>query len=147
MIRVTVSERDFDAGAEIQKISALGGGAVSSFVGQVRGAGPLVAMELEHYPAMTEKALRGIVENAADKWQLHGISIYHRVGRLEIGAQIVLVCTGSDHRQAAIESCAYIMDQLKTVAPFWKKEIWQDGSETWVEERQSDVDAAQGWTK
>ncbi|MEO9469482.1 molybdenum cofactor biosynthesis protein MoaE [Parasphingorhabdus sp.] len=147
MISVTVSERDFDAGAEIQKIALIGGGAVSSFVGQVRGTGPLTALELEHYPAMTEQALRAIAEQAADKWSLHGILIYHRVGRLDIGAQIVLVCTGSDHRQAAIEACSYIMDQLKTVAPFWKKEIWQDGSETWVEERQSDVDAARNWAK
>lgn len=145
MIKISVIEGDFDAGDEIKSLAALGGGAVSSFVGQVRGDGNLAALELEHYPAMTEKALRKIAENAAEKWTLRGISIIHRVGRLQVGEQIVLACTCSDHRQTAIEACSYIMDQLKTVAPFWKKEIGQDGSESWVEERQSDVDAAAGW--
>lgn len=145
MIKVSVIESDFDAGAEIKDLSALGGGAVTSFIGQVRGDGTLDALELEHYPAMTEKALRKIADKALKKWDLHGITIIHRVGRLSVGEQIVLACTCSDHRQASIEACSYIMDQLKTVAPFWKKEIKQDGSESWVEERQSDLDAAKGW--
>lgn len=145
MISITVQEDDFDCGAENGRLSALGGGAISSFVGQVRGDGKLQALELEHYPAMTEKALRKIAVNASEQWALHGITIIHRVGRLQVGEQIVLVCTCSDHRQAAIEACSYIMDQLKTVAPFWKKEILQDGTENWVEERQSDLDAAQNW--
>lgn len=145
MIKIAVIENDFDAGAEIENLSALGGGAVCNFVGQVRGDGNLAALELEHYPAMTEKALRKIADAAAKKWTLRGITIIHRVGRLQVGEQIVLACTCSDHRQAAIEACSYIMDQLKTIAPFWKKEIGQDGSESWVEERQSDVDAAKNW--
>lgn len=145
MIKISVTEDDFDTGAEIGSLSALGGGAVASFVGQVRGDDRLHALELEHYPAMTEKALRKIAEQAAKNWTLHGITIIHRVGRLQIGEQIVLACACSDHRQAAIEACSYIMDQLKTVAPFWKKEIGQDGSERWVEERQSDIDAAKSW--
>ncbi len=145
MISITVQENDFESGAEINRLAALGGGAISSFVGQVRGAGKLRALELEHYPAMTEKALRKIAIKASEQWALHGITIIHRVGRLQVGEQIVLVCTCSDHRQAAIEACSYIMDQLKTVAPFWKKEILQDGTENWVEERQSDLDAAQNW--
>ncbi|SIN89736.1 molybdopterin synthase subunit MoaE [Parasphingorhabdus marina DSM 22363] len=145
MITISVSQKDFDSGAEIRKIADLGGGAVASFTGQVRGDADLVALELEHYPAMTEQALRTIADDAAEKWALHGITIIHRVGRLQVNDQIVLVCTGSDHRQAAISACSFIMDKLKTVAPFWKKEIWKDGSETWVEERQSDLDAAAEW--
>ncbi len=145
MISIAVQENDFESGTEINRLSAMGGGAISSFVGQVRGDGKLRALELEHYPAMTEKALRKIAVKASEQWALHGITIIHRVGRLQVGEQIVLVCTCSDHRQAAIEACSYIMDQLKTVAPFWKKEILQDGTENWVEERQSDLDAAQYW--
>lgn len=145
MIKILVMTGDFDAGAEITSLSRLGGGAVASFVGQVRGEGTLEALELEHYPAMTERALRKIADKAAEKWTLHGITIIHRVGRLKVGEQIVLTCTCSDHRQASIAACSFIMDQLKTVAPFWKKEIKQDGSENWVEERQSDIDAAQSW--
>ncbi len=145
MIKILVRGDDFDAGAEITNLSALGGGAVASFIGQVRGDGELEALELEHYPAMTEKALRKIAEKADEQWALHGVTIIHRIGRLKVGEQIVLACTCSDHRQAAIESCSFIMDQLKTVAPFWKKEIKKDGSESWVEERQSDIDAAKSW--
>lgn len=145
MIKISVIESDFDAGAEIKDLSTLGGGAVASFLGQVRGDGNLAALELEHYPAMTEKALRKIADKAASQWNLYGITIVHRVGRLKIGEQIVLACACSDHRQAAIEACSYIMDQLKTVAPFWKKEISHDGSESWVEERKSDIDAAERW--
>lgn len=146
MIKIAVITGDFDAGAEIKNLSALGGGAVSSFVGQVRGDGDLAALELEHYPAMTEKALRKIADKAAKKWTLRGITIIHRVGRMEVGEQIVLACTCSDHRQAAIEATAYIMDQLKTAAPFWKKEINRNGGESWVSERQSDIEAAKSWT-
>ncbi len=145
MIKIRILEDDFDAGSEISQLAGLGGGAVASFVGQVRGDGSLSALELEHYPAMTEKALRKIADSADQKWDLHGITVIHRVGRLQLGEQIVLACTCSDHRQAAIEACSYIMDQLKTVAPFWKKEIMQDGTENWVEERQSDIDAASSW--
>ncbi|MEP4679038.1 MAG: molybdenum cofactor biosynthesis protein MoaE, partial [Lentilitoribacter sp.] len=90
-------------------------------------------------------ALQKIADKASQQWVMHGITIIHRVGRLQVGEQIVLVCTCSDHRQAAIAACSYIMDQLKTVAPFWKKEIFQDGTENWVKERQSDLDAAKSW--
>jgi len=145
MIKIVVRPDGFDVGAEIALLSALGGGAVASFIGQVRGDESLEALELEHYPAMTEKVLRAIAYNAAGKWPLHGSTIIHRVGRLNIGEQIVLVCTCSDHRKAAIEACSYIMDQLKTAAPFWKKEIGKDGSGHWVEERESDIDAAKNW--
>lgn len=147
MINISVSESDFNAGLEIEKLSALGGGAVTSFVGQVRGDPGLAALELEHYPAMTNKALFDIARTADQKWSLHGITIIHRVGKLPLGAQIVLVCTSSDHRQASLEACSYIMDRLKTDAPFWKKQWLSDGTADWVEERQSDLKAAQNWAK
>jgi len=147
MIKIAVIKGDFDAGDEINELSTHGGGAVSSFVGQVRGDGDLEALKLEHYPAMTEKALNKIADQAAKNWTLRGITIIHRVGSLKVGEQIVLASTCSDHRQSAIEACAYIMDQLKTVAPFWKKEIWRNGSESWVEARQSDIEAAESWNR
>ncbi|MEP3227399.1 MAG: molybdenum cofactor biosynthesis protein MoaE [Parasphingorhabdus sp.] len=145
MIKISVQKSDFDAGLEISKLSELGGGAVSSFVGQVRGDKQLQALELEYYPAMTEKALREIAKQATGKWPIHGLVIIHRVGRMAIGDQIVLTGVCSDHRHAAISACSFLMDQLKTVAPFWKKEIMSDGVEKWVDERQSDIDAAQNW--
>ena len=122
MIKVVVSADDFDVGKETSEISENGGGAIASFIGQVRGDGQMEALELEHYPAMTEKALFAIAETAKERWPLHGISIIHKVGRMGIGEQIVFVCAGSDHRQDAIDACSYIMDRLKTDAPFWKKQ-------------------------
>ena len=96
---------------------------------------------------MTDKALREIAETAQTDWPLHAVTIIHRVGKLSIGENIVLVVTGSDHRQAAIESCSFIMDRLKTVAPFWKKEALADGSTHWIEERTSDLEASKKWKK
>ncbi|QJB68494.1 molybdenum cofactor biosynthesis protein MoaE [Parasphingorhabdus halotolerans] len=145
MIKVHVSEEDFDTGAEIAALANYGGGAIANFIGLVRGDGDVTGLELEHYPAMTDKALHAIADTAADRWPLHGITIIHRVGKLVLGDQIVLVCTASDHRQAALGACSYIMDRLKTDAPFWKKEWRDDGSSDWVEERQIDLDAAEKW--
>lgn len=145
MITVRVSPDDFDAGKEIAALSYLGGGAVSSFIGQVRGDGDIVALELEHYPGMTEKALQEIAETAVQRWLLNGATIVHRIGKMKLGEQIVLVCTCADHRQAALESCSYIMDQLKTDAPFWKKQWRSDGIGSWVKERESDLKAAKKW--
>lgn len=145
MIKVEISAEDFDAGSEMAELSSLGGGAVASFIGQVRGDGEVEALELEHYPAMTEKALRDIAGTADDRWSLHGITVIHRVGKMSLGEQIVLVCTSSDHRQDALEACSYIMDRLKTDAPFWKKQWHKDGSSEWVEERQSDLKAKDKW--
>lgn len=145
MIKVEVRVEDFDAGHEIIELSSLGGGAVTSFIGQVRGDETTVALELEHYPVMTGKALQEIAEMADNRWPLHGITIIHRVGKMALGEQIVLVCTCSDHREASLESCSYIMDRLKTDAPFWKKQWYKDGSSQWVDERQSDLDAKEKW--
>lgn len=145
MIQIKVAAEDFEAGIEVSRLSELGGGAVASFIGQVRGDDEIEALELQHYPGMTEKALQDIAETADDRWPLHGITIVHRIGKLGLGEQIVLVCTSSDHRQAALEACSYIMDRLKTDAPFWKKQWLTDGSAAWVEERQSDIDAKDKW--
>lgn len=147
MIRIVVGPEDFDIGAETRRVAGQGGGAIASFVGQVRDDGNLATLELEHYPAMTEKALREIAETALSDWPLHAVTIIHRVGKLAVGDNIVLVVTGSDHRQAAIESCSFIMDRLKTVAPFWKKETGTDGATKWIEERASDVAASEKWKK
>lgn len=102
------------------------------------------AMQIEHYPGMTEKALQGIAAQAAARWPLLGLRIIHRYGRLEAGAPIVWVATSSLHRQAAFEACAFVMDYLKTDAPFWKKEIGHTG-EQWVEARAADEHATQQW--
>lgn len=142
---VSVQHKDFDCGAEIEALTLAGdAGAVASFTGIVRGSGGLVSMTLEHYPAMTEKALREIVNEAEGRWPLLGVRVIHRIGRLLPGERIVFVGVASSHRQAAFEACAFIMDYLKTRAPFWKKEEWPDGSR-WVDARESDDVAAARW--
>ncbi|WP_417622257.1 molybdenum cofactor biosynthesis protein MoaE [Parasphingorhabdus sp.] len=145
MIKIEVGPADFDVGRETQRVAGQGGGAIASFIGQVRGDGDLETLELEYYPAMTDKALREIAATAQSDWPLHAITIIHRVGKLSVGENIVLVVTGSDHRKAAIESCNFIMDKLKTVAPFWKKETRANGATDWVEERASDIEASKNW--
>lgn len=143
---VSVREADFDVGRELAGLAAgrTDIGAVANFVGRVRGGDDLVAMSLEHYPAMTEKALAGIVAEARARWPLLGVRVVHRVGRLLPGEQIVLVAVASSHRGAAFQACEFIMDFLKTRAPFWKKEELPGGSR-WVDARESDDAAAARW--
>ncbi len=146
---VSVQEADFDVGAEIAALSGEGGdaGAVASFVGLVRrdkSAGGIQAMTLEHYPGMTEKALADIVAEARRRWPLMAVRVIHRVGRLLPGERIVLVAVSSSHRQAAFAGCEFIMDYLKTRAPFWKCEETAAGSR-WVDARASDDDALRRW--
>ncbi|MEC5396331.1 molybdopterin synthase catalytic subunit MoaE [Uliginosibacterium sp. H1] len=145
MDAVSVRPDAFDAGAEIAALSAgrEGVGAVASFVGTVRGEGVL-AMTLEHYPGMTERALHRIVEDARTRWPLASVRVIHRVGRLLPGEAIVFVGVASAHRHAAFEACAFIMDFLKTRAPFWKKEETAAGAR-WVDARDSDDTAAARW--
>lgn len=137
-----------DYNNEITSISRVdGAGGVVSFVGQVRSGGErgeLLAMELEHYPGMTESALQGIVAEAGQRWPLLAVSIVHRVGRLQPGDPIVLVAVAAAHRAPAFEAAEFIMDYLKTRAPFWKKEITATG-EHWVEARDRDEHAASRW--
>jgi molybdopterin synthase catalytic subunit len=148
MRRVSVQEADFDATTELGRLSADAGG-VASFIGVVRGevAGRvLAALRLEHYPGMTEKALALLAETAAARWQLTGCTIIHRIGRLVPGQNIVLVATASRHRTAALAATAFLIDQLKTNAPFWKAEEFADGSVEWVAARESDSNAASTWS-
>ncbi|SEJ11841.1 molybdopterin synthase subunit MoaE [Sphingobium sp. AP50] len=145
MKRVSIQSQDFDIAAELAALEALGGGGVASFTGVVRGEGGLTALELEHYPAMTQAQVDRIVEDALARWPLLGVSVIHRFGRLEPGARIVFVGTASRHRTAALESCAFLIDWLKSHAPFWKKEHFGDGATAWVEARAEDEAKAKGW--
>lgn len=146
---VRVQREDFDVGREIAQLRAStpGVGAVASFVGVVRDlndAAEIRTLTLEHYPAMTEKALEGIVAEAGRRWELCGVLVIHRVGELKPSDQIVLVAVTSAHRGEAFAACQFIMDYLKTRAPFWKKELTPAG-ERWVEARTSDDEAAARW--
>lgn len=145
MKRVLVQQADFDPGVELAALGALGSGGVASFIGHVRDDGGLVAMTLEHYPAMTAPTLEVLAQEATTRWALDGVTLIHRVGRLEPGDRIVLVATAARHRAAALEACAYLIDRLKTDAPFWKKEEFADGRTAWVEARHGDDEAAQRW--
>lgn len=148
---IYVQTEDFDVGAELKKMTDgnLGIGGLCSFVGLVRdmAAGDTIsAMTLEHYPGMTEKALEDIETQAQDRWSLEGTLIIHRYGRLEPGDQIVLVAAASAHREAAFEACHFLIDWLKTKAPFWKLEDGAGGGK-WVDARNSDDTAAARWGK
>ncbi|BBD97086.1 molybdopterin synthase catalytic subunit [Sphingobium amiense] len=145
MKRIAIQPQDFDLAAEFAALEALGGGGVASFTGVVRGEGGLVALELEHYPAMTQGQVERIVEDAMARWPLLGVSVIHRFGRLEPGARIVFVGTASRHRAAALESCAFLIDWLKSHAPFWKKEHFEGGATSWVAARVEDDAKALGW--
>ena len=145
-VRISIQEADFDAGAEAAALAGAGVGAVASFVGYVRAdADGVAAMTLEHYPGMTEKAIAEIVDQAGGRWSLVGVRVIHRVGRLLPGAQIVLVAVAAVHRGEAFAACEFIMDWLKTRAPFWKREETPAGAR-WVEARDSDDEAAARWT-
>jgi molybdopterin synthase catalytic subunit len=148
-MNIRVQTADFDISAEIAALRAANNtiGAVASFIGTVRdlNEGDAVSgMVLEHYPGMTEKALQDIVAQAQQRWKIIGALIIHRVGHLKPGDQIVLVAVTSTHRGEAFAACEFLMDYLKTQAPFWKKERTAQG-ERWVDARTSDDEAAQRW--
>ncbi len=145
MIRIVVQPDAFDTGFELARLSDEAVGAIASFTGIVRGDGGLVALALEHYPAMTELALTNLARDAATRWAVSGIVIYHRVGTLSVGEPIVLVGCASAHRHDALAACAFLIDRLKTDAPFWKQEIFADGCTTWVAARQTDLEASVRW--
>ena len=152
---VRIQEEDFDLTAEVAQLRALQGararqiGAIATFIGTVRdineGTG-VSAMTLEHYAGMTERALEKIVVEAKGRWDIFDALVIHRVGRLEPQDQIVLVVTVGAHRGEAFNACEFIMDYLKTQAPFWKKEATSAGSDRWVEARASDDEAAAKWS-
>ena len=152
MARISVREQDFDTGAEIAALTAgrsdIGG--IGCFIGTVRvdkaqQGGNVAALTLEHYPAMTERAIARITDEAERRWGLLGCTVIHRVGRLLPGENIVLVLAASAHRQAALDATAFLIDWLKTRAPFWKREEFTSGAAAWVEARDADDAAAARW--
>jgi molybdopterin synthase catalytic subunit len=149
---VRVQAEDFDVGAEIRRLTQGRSdiGAIVTFTGTVRGesAGkPIARMTLEHYPGMTERELERVESEANARWPLQASLIIHRIGPLTPGDNIVLVVTASVHRQAAFAAAEFLMDYLKTHAPFWKKEEAPDGTVTWVGARDSDDVAAERWQR
>ena len=147
MARILVQKEDFDLNKEVTAISAGENriGAVVTFTGTVRDMnGTLQSMTLEHYPGMTERELSRIAKEAEGRWSLHGCTIIHRFGKLLPGDNIVLVATASAHRQAAFEAAQFLMDFLKSDAPFWKKEDC-GGENKWVDAKQSDLDVLSRW--
>ncbi len=148
---VRVQAEDFDIAAEIATLT--GGradiGAVVTFSGLCRDeSGRLSALELEHYPSMAEGEIARVAAEAANRWPLQGLTVLHRYGRIRPGENIVLVVAASSHRQAAFEAADFLMDYLKSRAPFWKKEHHADGSEgDWVEAKESDEEAAARWRR
>jgi molybdopterin synthase catalytic subunit len=140
-MKISVQTGDFDLGVEVRNISRNNSvGAVASFIGLVRD----VEMTLEHYPGMTERAIAKIVDEAKGRWQVMDCTVIHRHGSLKPNDQIVLVAVASAHRGDAFAACEFIMDYLKTQAPFWKKEQAADGAR-WVEAKASDDKAAERW--
>jgi molybdopterin synthase catalytic subunit len=146
-VAIRVQRADFDVAAEIAALIAgrTDVGAVVTFTGRVRGEGGISALTLEHYPGMTEAELERIEAEAQSRWPLEASLIVHRIGELEPGDNIVLVVTVSAHRSAAFEAAGFLMDYLKTRAPFWKKETDSSGKEVWVEAREGDEKAARRW--
>ena len=147
--RVSVRHADFDLSAEVAALRAgdAGVGAVVTFVGTVRdlsGGQAVSRMELEHYPGMTEAAIESMIDAAHQRFELHAARVVHRIGVLEPGDQIVLVAVSSAHRGQAFQACEFLMDYLKTQAPFWKKEGGATGSR-WVDARASDDAALERW--
>ena len=151
MPRVSIQTQDFDLSQEVAQLRAADArvGAVCSFVGTVRdrngGADPLVqALELEHYPGMTEKSIEAMVDEAHSRFDIYGARVVHRIGLLQPLDQIVLVAVISAHRGESFKACEFLMDYLKTQAPFWKKEHSPEGAQ-WVDARVSDDAALQRW--
>jgi molybdopterin synthase catalytic subunit len=152
--RVRIQHEDFDLGAEVAalRLGDGGVGAVASFIGTVRdradaatGGPDTLRMELEHYPGMTERAIESMIDAAMARFRLRAARVIHRVGVLDPGAQIVLVAVASAHRGDAFAACEFLMDYLKTQAPFWKKETRPDGSAEWVDARVEDDAALERW--
>ncbi|MCF8472504.1 MAG: molybdenum cofactor biosynthesis protein MoaE [Sphingomonadaceae bacterium] len=142
---VRISNAAIQPDQELAALTGLGGGALASFTGIVRDDGGVTAIELEHYPSMTEASLYRLIEAATARWTLLGAVITHRVGIIPVGAPVVVVGTSSLHRAEALEATAFLIDRLKTEAPFWKREHYADGSAKWVEAKASDEARAERW--
>ncbi|MFZ5746958.1 MAG: molybdenum cofactor biosynthesis protein MoaE [Pseudomonadota bacterium] len=144
MIRVVVDNAPIDVAAELPALEGDGTGAVASFTGLVRGDDGVTELALEHYPGMTERALHAIAGEAVSRWGLSAAVIVHRVGPMVPGDRIVFAAAAAPHRAAALEACAFLIDRLKTGAPFWKRERRGDDTR-WVDARDSDDAAAARW--
>jgi len=146
MSEVRIQREDFDPGAEIAALNDNAGkvGAVASFIGLVRGDDGMQAMTLDHYPGFAEREISAHVAQAKERWPILGVRVVHRVGRLTPGERIVFVGVASSHRQAAFAAAEFLMDYLKTRAPFWKLEERVSGA-TWVETRESDDESVKRW--
>ena len=145
MKRVLISGEPISAEVALAGLSDLGGGAVSSFTGISRDDGGVTAIELEHYPGMTESSLVRLIDEAFARWALLGAAIVHRIGRVAVGEPVVVVGAASRHRADALEATAFLIDRLKTDAPFWKKEHYADGRSVWVDAKSSDDDRSSRW--
>jgi molybdopterin synthase catalytic subunit len=145
MKRVLISDEPISTEAALAGLSDLGGGAVSSFTGISRDDGGVTAIELEHYPGMTESSLMRLIDEAFARWALLGAAIVHRIGRVAVGEPVVVVGAASRHRADALEATAFLIDRLKTDAPFWKKEHYADGTSVWVDAKSSDDDRSSRW--
>jgi len=147
---ISIQTDDFDVGTEYEALRSTGPstGAIVTFSGLVRDSGDLsgvTGLFLEHYPGMTEQVIQGLIDEASRRWDVQRARVIHRIGRLALADQIVFVGVCSAHRGDAFAACEFIMDALKTSAPFWKKEITHEG-EHWVEQKESDVARSQGWS-
>lgn len=144
MIRATLQAEPIDVVAVIADAQAEGAGAIATFSGIVRDDDGVTALELEHYPAMTEGVMQALAEEAAARWSLLAVRVVHRVGRMVPGETVVLVVTVAPHRHEALEACAFLIDLLKSETPFWKRE-WRGEAGSWVGPRQSDDRALAQW--
>ncbi len=145
MKRVVISDEPIGTEVALAGLSDLGGGAVSSFTGISRDDGGVTAIELEHYPGMTESSLIRLIDEAFARWALLGAAIVHRIGHIAVGEPVVVVGAASRHRADALEATAFLIDRLKTDAPFWKKEHYADGTSVWVDAKSSDDDRSSRW--
>jgi molybdopterin synthase catalytic subunit len=147
MSDIRIQREDFDPGAEIEALGHPEGetGGIASFVGLVRSDGGLTALTLDHYPGFAEREIAAIVAEARKRWPLHGVRIVHRVGRLTPGERIVFCGAASTHRHAAFEAAEFLMDYLKTRAPFWKEEERAGRASNWVEARGDDDERVKRW--
>ncbi len=150
MFSISVQSQDFDVGQEYQALIAedLQAGAVVFFVGRVRDLNlgeSVTGLTLEHYPGMTEKALKNILEEARSRWSLQGARIVHRIGSLTLGEQIVFVAATSAHREQAFAAAEFMMDFLKSRAPFWKREERKQGEAVWLDAKGADAERAKRW--
>ncbi len=144
MIRISVQRAAIDLAAETALVEVAGTGGLATFTGLVRADDGVDTLDLEHYPGATEAALHAVAADAVARWSLLAATIVHRVGPMAPGERIVFVAAAAPHRSAALEACAYLIDRLKTDAPFWKRET-RGGATSWVEARAADADAAGRW--